>query len=833
MKNPRDSRSGAQQPRDREVIALFESARVEHKAGRLAGAEARYREVLQAVPDHADALHLLGMIAFQVGRFDVAAQLIERGLAVNPYHAERHYDLGTALQRLGRAADAAASFRRTLALDANYADAYFNLATILEADGLLDEAASAYRNALARNPADVGAQNNLANILQVQGKRDDALARLSEAVRRAPQDANLRYNLANLLKDMRRFDDAVSRYRETIVLAPRHRPAFENLAAVLHYLGRNGEAVACREVLVALDPRDAAAHTTLGDLLTELGRDDAALDSYLKALAITANPRTKASVARAVASVTPTRFDAPLHDLMVDAIAEPWARPSDLMLFCCQLIGLAPGIAACIDRAAAQWPVAQPTLQWFGAEALAALDTDALLRAALRSAPVCELKLERLLTILRAAMLDAAMAISEESQAAAATAQPPLLALYCSVAEQCFINEYVFFATADETARARSLAGRLAAVLESAAPVPVLWVAAVAAYQPLASSPGSARLRGADWPAPVARLIQQQLDEPREEAACAAAIARLTPIGDGVSREVRQQYEQNPYPRWIKAAPAPVAEPLAIYVGRRLPAAAPKNAAGADAGTATRPGTVEVLVAGCGTGQEPIELARAIDGARVLAVDMSVASLAYAQRKTHELALTNIEYAQADILQLGGLGRSFDLIQSYGVLHHLAEPAAGLRILASLLRPGGRMALGLYSEHARASVVAARAFIAARGYDGAPSGIRHARQDLLATPALASLATFRDFFTTSECRDLLFHVQEHRFTLPQVQAMLDTAGLRLTGLVASPLVRRAYAERFADDPAQVDVGHWDAFERAFPLTFVGMYGLWAERPRDA
>ena len=76
---------------------------------------------------------------------------------------------------------------------------------------------------------------------------------------------------------------------------------------------------------------------------------------------------------------------------------------------------------------------------------------------------------------------------------------------------------------------------------------------------------------------------------------------------------------------------------------------------------------------------------------------------------------TNIDYAQADILQLGAIGRTFDLIQSAGVLHHLADPWAGWRVLLSLLRPGGVMRIGLYSETARRGVVAARAFIAQRG----------------------------------------------------------------------------------------------------------------------
>src|SRR5262249_5099377 len=141
---------------------------------------------------------------------------------------------------------------------------------------------------------------------------------------------------------------------------------------------------------------------------------------------------------------------------------------------------------------------------------------------------------------------------------------------------------------------------------------------------------------------------------------------------------------------------------------------------------------LDVLVAGCGTGQHPIHIAQQFAGARVLAVDLSRPSLAYARRKTSELGLTQIEYAQADILNLGVLCRSLDLIEAVGVLHHLKDPQAGWRVLVSLLRPGGVMNIGLYSELARQDVVQARAVITERGYGPTADDIRRCRQDMFA-----------------------------------------------------------------------------------------------------
>src|SRR6185312_7731228 len=128
---------------------------------------------------------------------------------------------------------------------------------------------------------------------------------------------------------------------------------------------------------------------------------------------------------------------------------------------------------------------------------------------------------------------------------------------------------------------------------------------------------------------------------------------------------------------------------------------------------------VDILVAGCGTGQHPIELALRLKDADVLAIDLSLASLAYAQRQSEALGL-NIRYAQADILRLADTGLHFDLIESSGVLHHMADPFAGWRALLSMLRPGGVMQVGLYSTTARRDIAAARALIAERGYGPTP-----------------------------------------------------------------------------------------------------------------
>jgi SAM-dependent methyltransferase len=286
----------------------------------------------------------------------------------------------------------------------------------------------------------------------------------------------------------------------------------------------------------------------------------------------------------------------------------------------------------------------------------------------------------------------------------------------------------------------------------------------------------------------------------------------LTEIDGEVSRSVRQQYEENPYPRWVKPA---LPQQHTLLAGRQ-------------------PGqTPDVLIAGCGTGLSAITFAQQAPDARILAIDLSFASLGYAKRMAGTLGFHNIEFAQADITKAAAIGRSFDFIDVSGVLHHLGDPWQGWRALLTLLRPGGVMQVGLYSKLARQNVVAARTLIADRGYRPIPEDIRRCREEILAAAdgsLLKSASAFSDFFTTNECRDLIFHVQEHQMALPEIKAFLADNGLQFTGFVLDPATQQSFAARFPEPEAMVDLDRWHAFETAAPATFAKMYQFFVRKP---
>jgi len=309
----------------------------------------------------------------------------------------------------------------------------------------------------------------------------------------------------------------------------------------------------------------------------------------------------------------------------------------------------------------------------------------------------------------------------------------------------------------------------------------------------------------------IERIVRCTLLEPLQELEERTSIPVLTAVDDGVSLEVMRQYEQNPYPRWTIDPLAALADEDSI--GPEAEIDDSLQAAGS------------ILIAGCGSGQHAFEIARRSAKAQVLAVDISLPSLAYAQRKTREAGLTNIDYAKADILKLADLGRSFDHIETVGVLHHLADPEQGWRILLSLLRPHGTMRVGLYSETARRSVASVRAHIADRGYEPTIEDIRKCRADVarhFETRGWLKVIESADFYSTSGCRDLLFNAVEHRFTIPRIKAFLDAQNLSFLGFETEPWVARKFRAQYGDG-AQTDLDTWNAFEAANPLAFRYMY----------
>ena len=752
-----------------------------HLAGRLPEAEAIYRQVLEAKPGHADANHLLGGLAHQAGNHSQAVELISKALAKIPKHPVYCNTLGNALQALGR----------------------------------LDEAASSYRKAIAIKPDHAEAHNNLGNVYVAQEQPDDAVAAYDKALAVQPDYAEAHYNLGNALKELGRLDEAAASYVAAIRCNSEFAQAHNNLGNVLNTAGQADDAIASYERALAINPGYAEAHYNLGAVLHFLGRSQDGLAHYRRAIAL--KPQTDAYWSALVACLETATFAAADESLFSDLLRlcqRPTVRSNSIGLPVISALRHHPDFSKVLDLTGPGNTHADIDISDVAGR-LAAIP---LFLSVIEQSHINDLDVERMLTILRRALLEAALAGAGDDKG---------LAFSAALALHCFTNEYVFCENAEERNGVEELERRIGALAEEEAALPPALLAALASYRPLHRYPWAARLRDAAWPEVMQLLIARQIAEPAEEQSLRAGIARLTAIDGEVSQAVREQYEENPYPRWIKVDIESDPKSLSTVL-----TSSPLNF---DLGDYQGVDSPEILVAGCGTGQHALIPATNYKNARVLAIDLSLGSLSYAARKTRELGITNIEYAQADITMLGTLGRQFDLIESSGVLHHLGDPMLGWRVLVDLLRPGGLMKIGLYSETARAPVVEARALIAERGYTTSAEDIRRCREDILQMAedegsAMAKLVVFRDFYSLSECRDLIFHVQEHRFTLPQIEAALDALELSFLGFeMRDHAVLREFKKAYPHPGAAARLPLWHEFESHHPDTFWGMYQFWCRK----
>ena len=294
-----------------------------HQSGRLEQAATLYSKILEADPRHADANHLLGVIAFQLGRNEVAADLIGMAIAANrsnpafhsnlgnalngmgrqddalaaydtalrlrPDYADAHYNRGNVLRDMGRLGDALAACDKALRLRPDYADAYYSRGNVLRDMGRLDDALTAYDGALRLRPDYAEAYNNRGNALLGMGRLDDALAAYDVALRLRPDYADAHYNRGNVLQDMARLDDALAAYDTALQLRPDLAETHNNRGNTLREMGHLDDALAAYDTALSLRPDYADAHNNRGNALLGMGRLGDALAAYDGALRLRAD----------------------------------------------------------------------------------------------------------------------------------------------------------------------------------------------------------------------------------------------------------------------------------------------------------------------------------------------------------------------------------------------------------------------------------------------------------------------------------------------------------------------------------------------------------------
>ncbi len=604
-----------------------------------------------------------------------------------------------------------------------------------------------------------------------------------------------------------RLDAAISGYRAVLRQRPELAEAANNLGVALKARGKTASAVKAFEAALRARPGYVAAHANLATSLLLLDRRQAALKHAMEAARLDpTNPAQREILARVLGPIRFSEAAEPVLSAMEALFTAEDIEHQPLVPAALSLLRLRPGVSSLLESGAETAP----------ADTVArALDTP-LLCLALERAILADPEFEAVLEALRRRALEALTGAGQDPFAELLESRA---AVFAALGCHAMTGGFPFAETPEERALLSVLDPRVAAGETSAV---LVW----ALYRPLWQREEVGRfLRPGALPKELAPLLRRQVAEPLEERELGPRITCLTPVEAAVSQAVRQQYENHPYPRWLtvrRRRPEPLSQVVAglfPWIGR-----------------SADPRPLRVLIAGCGTGKHAVEVATRYADAQVLAVDLSLTSLAFATRRAGELGIENLRFAQADLLSLDSLGESFDLIESVGVLHHLGDPEAGWRVLKGLLAPEGLMRIGLYSRRGRPGIRAARAYLQEQGFASDDEGLRAARRhilDLAPDHPAAAAARELDFYSLSGCRDLLFHVQERDYELSEVAETIGRLGLEFLGFeFPSDAAAKAYEKRFPGTRALNDLAKWERLETEKPGLFHHMYQFWC-RPRGA
>lgn len=289
-----------------------------HQAGNLQVAERLYHQILANDKDYSEALHLLGVIALQLRKHEVAVEYIRRAIELKSTDFIYHNNLGNAFQAHGKIEEAVVSFRQALELNPDFPEGHNNLGNALQLQGKVAEAISSYRRALELNPGYADVHNNLGNALLKQGELDQAVGSYSKALKLKPELAEAHNSLGTVFLSQQKLDAAISSFGRALELNSGYAEAYNNLGiafqaqkkleagtncflrarelkpgyAEVHYnlgeaflsQGKLDQAIDCFHRLLELSPNSAKAHNGLGEVFHVQGKLDMAVTHFLRAI---------------------------------------------------------------------------------------------------------------------------------------------------------------------------------------------------------------------------------------------------------------------------------------------------------------------------------------------------------------------------------------------------------------------------------------------------------------------------------------------------------------------------------------------------------------------
>lgn len=606
---------------------------------------------------------------------------------------------------------------------------------------------------------------------------------------------------ASALYDRGAYDEAILLFQEELKKNPTQQ-AYYNLGRAFVAQGNGLEAIKALTESIRIDKTDHESFALMGDCYLSLGRGIAALESYAQAVAYKPdNQEYKQKLIRVATLFKFKKTNPNLKGVLIECL-----ESNDL-----DLNNYGRSWISIVSRDASVGPFYK----------LSKFQKYSAFKKEIEKFPNCDGLIEPFFLIgfgkfivnnfvfetwckhLRRYMLDV---ITEGKNIFSDPEDIDLIT--CALSRYCFFTDYIMGVTEEEKTLLESLKKK---VLATDSPN-LSELACLGCYEHIYfldnANEIAKNLKGGDH---VSQIPKAQIEDYLEQQVIKQSIPTFTKIENEVSSAVREQYEAFPYPRWHVAAKD-------LYTPEIEGHLKDKKA--------------KILVAGSGTGKEAIQVAYTFPDAQITAVDLSQSSLAYAIFKARELGIKNINFGQGDIMELSSLEDKFDYITSSGVLHHMKDPKAGWQVLYDLLKPKGLMRIALYSRQARWGINDARNVIKEKNIGSDSQSIKDFRANLqehIKYKSIKNLEMFFDFFNLPECRDLLFHVQEHQYDLIEIKGILDDLGLEFLRFYLPEKSISKYKKHHKNDEDISDLEAWAKWEEKNPDLFASMYTFWCRK----
>ena len=704
--------------------------------------------------------------------------LYKKVLDINPKNLSACNNLGIIFNNLNNIKDAEKYYLKAIKINPNYADANYNIAGLYKSTGKIHDSIKYYEKTILINPNYADAYNNIGLIHFEKGENLIAKKYFEKAITIKPQSVNALNNLGIIFDTLNQYENAINCYNKVISIDKFNSNALNNAAISYSKIGKEEISINYFLKVIKTEPRNIYFLNSIANMFVNLK--------------ITSDTKINQNN---------------LYNLLLFLFQNDNINHEDVsnqvILFSLgvneiELENLGNSVNTLINNINIQ-----------------NLLNNELFLLFLKKKLNKELNLEIVLIKIRKEIIEALFENKKNNL-------KKYLDFIIALSEQCWLNEYIFPKTEKEI----ELEKRLINKIEKDENINELEISILSCFSALKKTKSIfKKLKNFKSENKLFnQLILSQIIEPLEEENLKKSIKSYKNINDKVSKKVKMQYEENPYPRW-KSCNINISQNYIKCINDDInPYILPFN---------EKIYEPDVLIAGCGTGKHAISASRYKD-AKILAIDLSLSSLAYAKRKILDLNYKNFDFLAADILEIKNLGKKFDIIECAGTLHHMEKPILGLEVLLNLLKPNGFLKIGLYSKIAREPIINFRKNLLNKKSKKKSDNIMLLRKEIIENRTnnkyFKKITNSKDFYSRSNLRDLLFHIQEHQFTIGEIKEIVENYKLEfLNFIITDPLIKLKYLKNFPDDVMQNSLNNWEKFETDNPNIFNGMYQFWLKK----